>query len=201
MFCQACGKEVTSDTKYCTYCGNEINGGSPEKAATGTGPSDAGDKKIETSKPAVQRTFSSKINASTILGCIIGLFLFIGVFFPWVTVYLWERVKDMSRTKSGIEVGFYGILIIITGILCALLSFVAQKKNRALCFLILGVVSALDILVFVLNIVSATGFPSYIFDSAYVTITKDVGMWISLVGAIGALIFGISELLRNRNVT
>jgi len=194
MFCKSCGKEVENDTKFCKYCGSEVSQSSPEKTAN-LSSTDTGEKKIEINLSGVQQIFSGVINARTILGCIIALFLFFGVFFPWVTAHVSMFGTATSYSASGTKVGSYGTWVIITGILCAILSFLVSKKNRVIGFLILGFVSAIDILVFIINFHNEVGsLGVYASLIGGLKISKGIGMWISLVGAIGAIIFGILEL-------
>jgi len=197
MFCENCGKEVENGTKYCSYCGGEVSQASPVNTANSIDPSSTGANKVEITLPGVQQIFSGKITASTILGCIIGLFMFVGAFLPWVTAKMSLFGASSSYSAPGTRLQGYGIWVIITGILCAILSFVVPKKNRAFGFLLLGAISAIDILVFIINFNSeAGGLGLYSSLLGGFSISKGIGVWISLIGAIGAIILGIVELRR-----
>jgi hypothetical protein len=202
MFCKSCGNEVDNDTKFCPYCGNDVSQASPVNNTNTTSPSGTGENKIAITLPGMQKMFSGKINANTIWGCAAGLFMFVGAFLPWVTASMSYFGTSTSTSSAGTQTDSYGVWVLIIGLLCAVLSFVTARKIRALGFLILGAIAALDILIFVINFNSSVGGLGDL--SSYLdgfSISKGIGMWISLIGAIGAIILGAVELRRISNVT
>jgi zinc-ribbon domain len=201
MFCENCGKEVENGTKYCSYCGSEVSQASPVNTGNITAPSSTGANKVEITLSGVQQIFSGKIKANTILGCIIGLFMSVGAFLPWITAKMSILGANTSYSAPGTRLQSYGIWVIITGILCAILSFAIPKKIRAWGFLLLGAISAIDILVYIINFNSEVGgLGLYSSLVGGFSISKGIGVWISLIGAIGAIILGMVELRQPSNI-
>lgn len=200
MFCKSCGKEVDNSTKYCKYCGAAVSQTAVANGINSGGPPVSEENKVAVTLPDVQQMFSSKINVGTIFGCISGLLLFFGAFFSWLTARISIFGMSTSYSAPGIKMS-YGIWVIITGVLSVILSFIISKKNRAFGFLILGIISVIDILVFIINfnneVSAVTGYSSIL---GGINVSKGIGLWFSLLGAIVVIILGIVELRRSSTV-
>lgn len=195
MFCKSCGKEMESDAIFCKNCGQEVSKELQGKDTNNKNATKGETNKVEINITGIQQAFSGRITASTVWGCIIGLVLFVGAFLPWVTAKMSLFGASSSYSAPGTKLQSYGTWVIITGVLCAVMSFVIQKKYRAWGFIVLGLISAIDVIVFFVNFNSelgtVTGYSSLLggFD-----VSKGIGMWICMVGAIGAITFGVLEL-------
>ena len=148
---------------------------------------------VEIKITGIKRIFSSEINSGTVQGCIIGLLLFFSAYLPWMNVHASIFGDTSSYSPSGRQFPIYGGMVMGLGIFCAICSFFADEKRRGGVFIFLGGVSAIVILAFLINFHSLL-LQFMVYADSYSNASQGIGMWVSLIGTIWAIIFGITKL-------
>lgn len=120
------------------------------------------------------------------LPLILGIFMFIFIFLPWVSVDIGFGV---SETANGTEDG-WGILSMIMSIICILLSFVNTAKIKGIGLMACGVFGIIGVIAYWFNARGELG----IFKDL---ISPSFGLIITALVATGVIITGLSRYRRS----